>query len=28
MPEDADLELEKESKPLSYDEIKSKMEEK
>ena len=28
MPEDADLELEKEFKPLSYDEIKSKMEEK
>ena len=28
MPEDADLELEKESKPLSYEEIKSKMEEK
>ena len=28
MPEDTDLELEKESKPLSYDEIKSKMEEK
>ena len=27
MPEDADLELEKESKPLSYEEIKSKMEE-
>ncbi|QXW96844.1 ATP-dependent zinc metalloprotease FtsH [Streptococcus rubneri] len=28
MPEDTDLELEKESKPLSYEEIKSKMEEK
>ena len=28
MPEDTDLELEKESKPLSYQEIKSKMEEK
>ena len=28
MPEDTDLELEKESKPLSYKEIKSKMEEK
>jgi cell division protease FtsH len=27
MPEDTDLELEKESKPLSYEEIKSKMEE-
>ena len=27
MPEDTDLELEKESKPLSYKEIKSKMEE-
>ncbi|WP_342991705.1 ATP-dependent zinc metalloprotease FtsH [Streptococcus australis] len=28
MPEDTDLELEKESKPLAYEEIKSKMEEK